>query len=466
MEYIHRINNQIYRIVLTFLFALIVPQIVFADEDPANVDSAESSAMARTKANAITLQETDPTGPNYMGERRALVGRHCSINRVINAVNVGSGTSGLEKLTNEDIDDYAIFPCVVNATVAVSPTVSVRDMKHYYAGGTTAGFCLVAGSGSSVLSLDLIKTFHLWFYCDGKRVADQTVREANAASGVKLSVIGIPGSDEACVNLTAKCPVKFDEVALVQGGAVDASLASALMIKYAFVGDAHDIHLTKIGIEEYCQQTGHESMDVSCDAYMPSPLVGGIPIPMANISEDKVIGTETTERLDETLALVSAVQLASVAFKGRVRVNVENSQATSELFHPGDQVGFKYNFANVADVLKLGTWVDIALYDRNGNKVQTTTISAGVLELAIASGGDQTSYIKANTDFSGAEITFYTTLGVLNLGSGFGVYYGFIRPKPVVEHQCELNPTVNTHICDNQSTFRLRINPEMNVTWS
>lgn len=466
MDYIHHIFTRTFRRVLVFLMLLALPQIVFADEDPANVDSAESSAMARTKANAITLQETDPTGPNYMGERRALVGRHCSINRVINAVNVGSGTSGLEKLTNEDIDDYAIFPCVVNATVAVSPTVSVRDMKHYYAGGTTAGFCLVAGSGSSVLSLDLIKTFHLWFYCDGKRVADQTVREANAASGVKLSVIGIPGSDQACVNLTAKCPVKFDEVALVQGGAVDASLASALMIKYAFVGDAHDIHLTKIGIEEYCQQTGHESMDVSCDAYMPSPLVGGIPIPMANISEDKVIGTETNERLDETLALVSAVQLASVAFKGRVRVNVENSQATSELFHPGDQVGFKYNFANVADVLKLGTWVDIALYDRNGNKVQTTTISAGVLELAIASGGDQTSYITANTDFSGAEITFYTTLGVLNLGSGFGVYYGFIRPKPVVEHQCELNPTVNTHICDNQSTFRLRINPEMNVTWS
>ena len=453
--------------VLALLMLLALPQSVFAyDEETGDVDSTESAAMARTKQNAITLQETDPNGPNYLSARRALVGRHCAVNRVINVVSVGSGSSGFENITNEDLDDFATIPSVVSATVAVSPSVSVRDMKYYYAPGTTAGFCLVAGSGGAVLSLDLIKTYHLWFYCDGKRVYDQTVDEANSGSGVKLSLIGIPGSDQACINLTAKSPVKFDEVALVQGGAVDASVASAVMIKYAFVGDAHDIHLTVKGVEEYCQKTGHESMDVSCDAYMPSPLVGGIPIPMANVSEDKVIGDENNERLDETIALVSAVQLASVAFKGRVRVNVENSQATSELFHAGDQVGFKYNFVEIADVLKLGTWVDIALYDRNGKKVQTTTIDANVLTLAIASGGDQTSYITADTDFSGAEISFYTTVGVLNLGSGFGVYYGFIRPKPEIDHECELNPTMNTNICDNQTTYQLKINPEMNVTWS
>ncbi|MBQ7634086.1 MAG: hypothetical protein IJS89_00740 [Bacteroidaceae bacterium] len=434
-------------------------------ENTGDVDDAESAAMAKTKENAPTLQETDPTGANYFGERRALVGRHCSVNRVINVVAVGTGTSGLENLTNEDIDDYATFPQVVSATVAVSPTVSVRDMKNYYAGGTTAGFCIVAGSGSSVLSLDLIKTYHIWFYCDGKRVSDQTVREANSGSGVKLSLIGIPGSAQACANLTAVCPVKFDEVAPVQGGAVDASVGSVVMIKYAFVGDAHDVHLTKIGIDEYATATGHEAMDVSCDAFMPSPLVGGIPIPMANVSEEKVIGTDSNERLDETIALVSAVQLASVAFKGRVRVNVENSNATTELFHAGDQVGFKYNFVQIADVLALGTWVDIALYDRNGNKVQTTTISAEVLELAIASGGDQTSYIVAEQDFSGAEISFYSTLGVLNLGSGYGVYYGFVRPKPTVDHECMLNPSMTTNMCSAQSTHKLKSNPEINATW-
>ncbi len=462
----YKFNNKIFRSWLLML-AMALPAALYADDNTGDVDAAESAAMAKTKENAPVLQETDPTGANYMSQRRALVGKHCSVNRVINVVSVGSGTSGLENLTNEDLSDEAVFPSTAGVTIAASPTVSVRDMKYYYAAGTTAGFCLVASSGSSVLNLDVIKTMHLWFYCDGVRVADQTVREGNAGSGVKLSLIGIPGNQEACVNLTAVCPAKFDEVALVQGGGLDVSVASALRIKYAFVGDAHDIYMTKIGIANYCTENGLPSYNVSCDAFMPSPLVGGIPIPMANASEADVIGTDTDERLDETIALVSAVQLVSVAFKGRVRVNVENSDTSvGELFHKGDQVGFKYNFANVADVLALGTWVDIKLYDHSGNAVQTTTIGADVLSLAIASGGDQTSYIIAEDDFSGAEISFYTTLGVLNLGSGFGVYYAFVRPEPTFDHECEINPTCDTNLCNSQTSIQLKSNPEVNVTWT
>ena len=439
-----------------------------ADDEP-----DQSEAMAANKADAVTWQETDSrvssdrteTKTPYLSARRALVGRHCSVNRVINVVAVGTGTSGLENLTNEDIDDYATFPSVVSATVVTSPTVSVRDMRDYYAAGTTAGFCIVAGSGSSVLSLDLIKTYHIWFYCDGKLVDDQTVREANSGSGVKLTLIGIPGSQQTCANLTAVSSQKFDEVALVQGGAVNAEVGKLVMIKYAFVGDAHDVHLTVKGVHDYCEKSGHEDMSVSCEAFMPSPLVGGIPIPMTSGAERDVIGTAENEMLDEKCTLVSAVQLASVAFKGRVRVNVKNDYATSELFKAGDQVGFKFGFVQVADVLNVGTWIDIALYNRKGEKVQTTTISADVLSLSVASGGDQTSYIVAGEDFSGAEITFYSALGVLNLGDGYGVYYGFVRPKPVVEHECMLNPMMDTNICDNQTTHKLKSNPAINVKW-
>ena len=439
-----------------------------AAEDTGDVSDGESAAMAKTKQNAITLQETDPTATDtYLTNRRALVGRHCAVNRVINVVAVGSGTSGLENLTNEDIDDYASFPSVVSATVATSPTVSVRDMKYYYAAGTQAGFCIVASSGSSVLSVDLVKTYHIWFYRDGKRVDDKQVDEGSSASGVKLSLIGIPGSNQACANLTATSSEKFDEVALVQVGAVDASVGSEVKIKYAFVGKARDIPLTKKSVADYCNEIGHPRMNVSCEAFMPSPLVGGIPIPMAGFSEEKVIGTDTDERLDETIALVSAVQLASVAFKGRVRVNVKNSDSSvSELFKAGDQVGFKYNMVKVADVLELGAWVDIKLYDHNGNDVQTTTINADVLKLSLASGGDFTSYIVAEHDFSGAEITFYTTLGVLNLGSGFGVYYGFVRQRPTIDHECEINPSADTDLCNSQSSIQLKSNPELNVTWT
>ena len=446
-----------------FVLATMLPAGVLAQDNTGDVDDAESAAMAKTKQNAITWQETDPTGENYLSARRALVGRHCAVNRVINVVSVGSGTSGLENLTNEDTSDEAIFPSTAGITIAASPTVSVRDMKYYYAAGTTAGFCIVASSGSSVINLDVVKTMHLWFYCDGKRVADMTVREGNGGSGVKLSLIGIPGNQESCINLTAICPQKFDEVALVQGGGLDVSVASALRIKYAFVGDAHDINITRTGISDYCTEKGKPQYTVSCEANMPSPLVGGIPLPVVSSFCERAIDDDPTN----TVPLVSAVQLASVAFKGNANIYAKSSDASvGELFEKGDQVGFKYNFVEVADVLKVGAWIEIHLYDNQGNQVQNTTISAEVLTLSLASGGDQTAYIVADQPFSGAGIYFYTALGVLNLGSGFGVYGAFVRPHATVDHDCMLNPTANTHICSNQTTHQLKSNPEINATWS
>lgn len=452
------IAQSLRRLLPVFTLSLLLPLSALAQDSGDDVDDNESAAMAKTKENAPTLQETDPTGANYFGQRRALVGKHCSVNRVINVVAVGSGTSGLENLTNENLDDYATFPSTAGVTVAASPTVSVRDMKYYYAPGTTAGFCIVASSGSSVVKLDVIKSMHIWFYCDGKRVDDQTVREGNAGSGVKLKLIGIPGSEDACVNLTATCSKKFDEVCLVQGGGLNADVASLIRMRYAFVGENHDLTITETNMEEM-------GYDAKCVGKMPSPLVGGIPLDIVSSYEERVIDDD----LDNTMPIIAAAQLASVAYKGECAVWAgTNDNSRSEAFSKGDQVGFKYNFVEVADVLKVGNWVTIELLDHTGATISntTTTINADVLTLSLASGGDQTVYIQASEDFSGAKITFYTALGVLNLGSGFGVYNAFVRPKPVVDHECTLNPSMNSNVCLTQTSYQLRHNPEINATWS
>lgn len=450
--------------------ALSLPGFAFADDNTGNVDAAESAAMARTKANAPVWQETDPTVSSdptqtntpYLNTRRALVGYNCQINRIITSVGVGSWQSSIGNLVDEDLDNDATFPGVVSAEIVTSPIVGVRDLDNYYAAGTTVGFCIVANSGTTVLALDVIKSMHIWLYCDGVRVDDLTVREGNSGSGVKLSLIGV-GNDQACVNLTAVSTQKFDEVVLVQGAGLNAEVGGVVKVKYAFVGDAHDIYMTTNGISDYCTETGHAQMDVSCEAYMPSPLVGGIPLSVTSSYCARAIDDDLTN----TVPLVSAVQLASVAFKGRVRINVENDDdSVSELFNEGDQVGFKFNTVEIANVLSLGAWIDIKLYDHSGNDVQTTTVSAEGLALALASGGDQTSYIVAEQPFSGAEITFYTALGVLDLGSGFGVYYGFVRPKPSVEkHHCPINASYGVNICDQQSTYQLLHNDEVPVRW-
>lgn len=465
----HTFFNNILRTLVLFI-AMSLPVVGFADDNTGDVSDEESAMMAKTKINAPVWQETDasvssdPTQTNtpYLKGRRALVGYNCQINRIITTVGVGAWQSSINNLVNEDLDDDATFPAVVGVDVVTSPIVGVRDLDNYYAAGTTVGFCIVANSGTKVLSLDVIKTMHIWLYCDGKRVDDLTVREGNSASGVKLTLIGY-GNDEACVNLTVKSTKKFDEVVLVQGAGLNADVGGVMKVKYAFVGDPNDIYLTTNGISNYCSEIGHPQMNVSCDAYMPSPLVGGIPLPVIESYCARAIDDDLTN----TVPLISAVQLASVAFKGRVRINVENNDdSVSELFNTGDQVGFKFNVVEVVNLLSIGAWIDIKLYDHSGNVVQTTTVSAEGLALSLASGGDQTSYIVAEQPFSGAEITFYTALGVLDLGSGFGVYYGFVRPKPVVEkHHCPINASYGVNICEQQTTYQLLHNDSIPVRW-
>ena len=89
--------------------------------------------------------------------RRALTGESCTVNKLIGVVGVGSWAKDLGALTDDSLDNNAQVNSVVRAGVTVDPIVSVRDMDNYYSKGTVAGYTIVAGSGSSVLSLEVIK---------------------------------------------------------------------------------------------------------------------------------------------------------------------------------------------------------------------------------------------------------------------------------------------------------------------
>ena len=66
--------------------------------------------------------------------------------------------------------------------------------------------------------------------------------------------------------------------------------------------------------------------------------------------------------------------------------------------------------------------------------------------------------------FSGCEIRFLTVLSV-DVG-GIGIHYGFVRAAPDVYHHCDIKPTISSNICDSQSSFRLRSNSGVSVTWA
>ena len=409
------------------------------------------AAWGQTDPSRLIYQQQDPNGENYLENRKALVGRNCVVNKLINVVGVGSWVQDLNNLTDEDLDNVATFPKIVSAGVTVNPVVSVRDLSSYYAKDTKAGFCLVASSGNSVLSLDVIKALSIQFFRDGEAVGDPIdVFEGQDAAGVGLSLISVPGSDDACTYVSAPAPDTFDEICLVDAGGVNLSVGDVVKIKYAFVGEPREIKLTTNGVKSMGDSYYLET------AKGWNPVLLGIPFPLLSGEIEKL----TNDNLDDYAALTPII---AAGYQGGVKLCAANSNSQEETFKAGSEIGFKWVNGAALD-LDVGAWIRIILFDRNGNKVQEETVSGDVVGLGVGSGGIGTSSIVANVDYSGAEIRFHTVLSV-SVGM-MGVYYGFVREKPDVEHHCDINPTINTNVCEEQTSFQLESNPELSVTWT
>ena len=181
-------------------------------------------------------QQSDSNGDNYLSNRRALVGRHCMVNKLINVVGVGSWINDLNNLVDEDLDNYATFPKIADVGVGVNPITSVRDTKNHYAAGTTAGFNVVMASDASLLGVDVANCFAISFFLEGKLQTTVAVNNGQSFGGIGLSLITLPGSTDICLDIAAAAPCEFDEIALMPAG-VQVAVASNARLRYAFVGD-------------------------------------------------------------------------------------------------------------------------------------------------------------------------------------------------------------------------------------
>lgn len=382
--------------------------------------------------------------------RRALTGESCTINKLIGVVGVGSWTKDMGALTDDSLDNYAQVNSVVRAGVTVDPIVSVKDMDNYYSKGTVAGFTIVAGSGSSVLSLDVIKAFSIGFYRDGKLKGVKAVREGQDGSGVTLKLLQIPGSDNICAMLTAESDWLFDEITLDCSGGIQAEVANILKIKYAFVGESTEFTITDGGIKKY-----NEYVDGDKQVALKE-MKGWRPLPFL----DDDIKKMTDDNLDN---FATIVPLLNIGYQGGAKFMMQNDKnPQGEAFEAGMEAGFKYKMDALLS-LNAGRWINVLLFDREGTVVQKETISAQVLNLSLVQIGDGTVSIKAKVPFSGCEIRFLTVLGV-NAGT-IGIHYGFVRMAPDVSHRCPINPTISSNVCQSQTSFTLRSNPKVSVTW-
>ena len=408
----------------------------------AAAQEGDGSEVAPAKTKPV-WQQTNPDAGYYLKNRRALVGPGCTVNKLVNVVGVGSWVQDLNNLTDEDLNNYVEFPRIVSVDAGAAVVACVRDMNNHYAEGTRAGFCLVASSGTSVLSLNVIKMMSIQFYLDGVELGDPIlVEEGQNGAGVNLSLINVPGSEDACVYLSAKAPKEFDEICLIDGG-VDVSVGSRIQVKYAFVGDVNETTLTE-------DRMG-EGFELKGTVY--SSLLG-IPLP-----------TDATNLTNADLTdNVVIAQPLTLVYGGGVKLQVNPpSGHDGEVFKAGSEVGFNWNTATGVS-LSVGSWIDIVMLDRNGKDIKSYTVSGGVLGLGLATAGTNVTSVVTDCDFSGVELRFMGVVG-LNLGA-MNVFYGFVREQPEIPHHCDISPTVSTNICDEQNSFQLESNSDLSVTWS
>lgn len=387
----------------------------------------------------IVMQDTNPNKEHYFSNRRALVGPGCAINSIGDGIEVVSGTANLQNICNENLDDYATIPALVGATVVASPIISVKDNQHCYAGGTEAGFVICAKSDASILSLDLAQFYKIQFLKDGKAVGDlQTISTGKSVTGLGLSLLTIPGSDQVNKLYMATAPGNFDEIKLVQCG-VKADVLSAINIKYAFVGKAREYTITnneENGIAKYAQEQNRGSFKLSANT------LGGNLI-NANLNDNFTVQS-----------LIVSVPAKVTAI----------SSDNKEAFPAGTEVGFRYGMTQLLN-LGLGSTISLNFYNKDGKQITSQTISGTVLNLGLVGSKKNSEVVmKAPDAFSAVEI-FFGGLKV-NLGAIY-VNYAFVRMAPdAASHHCPINATSSRDVSGSVNQFQLQHNKDVDVTWS
>lgn len=397
-------------------------------------------------------QDSDPNNENYFKNRRALVGPGCTINSIGDGIQVVSGTANLQNLCNENMDDYATIPALVGATVVANPIISIKDNQHYYAGGTEAGFVICAKSDASILTLDLAQFYKIQFLKDGEKVGDlQPISTGKSVTGLGLSLLTFPGSDQVNKLYMATAPGNFDEIKLVQCG-VDANVLSAINIKYAFVGKAREYTITnneENGISKYAEEQGRKTFTLDAQGKKPTHILG-------EVSRGDVID----EKLDNGYA---AVVGAVVPVSTPVTVVAKPSDG-KEAFPKGTEVGFKFNGFNLAN-LSVGSGVELTLFNKENKEIGKYDISNKLLGLGlIEDTKDGEVVMRAPAAFSAAKI-FFKGIGI-QVG-GTSVNYAFVRMAPdAASHHCPINATSSRDVSGSVNQFQLQHNKDVDVTWS
>ena len=426
-------------------------------------------------SNGKDLWHQDPNGdPDYyLGNRKALVGRHCMANKLVNVVGVGSWINDLNNLVDEDLDNYATFPKIADVGVGVNPVTSVRDTKNHYAAGTTAGFNVVMAADAELLGVDLANCFAISFFLEGELQQTVAVDGGQAFGGVGLSLITLPGSTDVSLDIAATAPCEFDEIALMPAG-VQVSALSTARLRYTFVGELITHTITETSMQNYAAD--HDRMPFTLDQGDRQHEGGSdIGVEVGYWAGDDLINDDLTDNVWwGIVGLVSSMEARVGAAMNR------QDPDQSQPFKAGSTVGFNYSVGSLLH-LPVGSAVRIRLYEGHWvehtnalgtrtwyvyeqTEVQDVSVDINVLSVELIKGGEYQVTITADHDFSHARISFPTGLDV-NLG-GIAVYNAFICDPATGYHKCNLGVSADVALCAEDNQYQLTANGGIPVTWS
>uniref|UniRef100_UPI0040251094 hypothetical protein n=1 Tax=Prevotella sp. TaxID=59823 RepID=UPI0040251094 len=294
--------------------------------------------------------------------------------------------------------------------------------------------------------------YKIQFLKDGKAVGKLLeISTGKSVTGLGLSLLTIPGSDQVNKLYTATAPGNFDEIKLVQCG-VDAKVLSAINIKYAFVGKAREYTITnnkENGIAKYAQEQGRKNITLDCDGV--SHLVS---------KKENVIDEDLTNSFD-----INALNLLLVQLGSRPIKVIAKPSDNQEAFPANTEVGFKYASSALLN-LKLGDGIRLTFFNKEGTEIGHKVISTTVLGLGLIKKSTEAELVmKAPWDFSAVK------LSVEGLNAGLTgtnkVYYAFVRMAPdAASHHCPINATSSRDVSGSVNQFQLQHNKNVDVTWS
>lgn len=375
------------------------------------------------------------------------------VNKLNTTVEVAAGSAHLENLVDKDLTNGATFISGVKAQIGVEPSYTIRDVKHVYAKGTTAGFVVTFNNTLKLTVLDA--PMRIFFYKDGNSVGSVTVDQKEVA----LLSLKLLDYSSNTFEYTAKAPADFDEIGLGSTELLDAKVAGALTVKYAFVGKNGKYYIDsedKNGVSAFKKAVlnNYPGTEFSNDTLILGQCTDDL-----QKTPDKTGNTIDNNPNDFDPIIIGAV----LAIPTPITVSAFGGNETNNLpFKKGMTVGFETSGANILDLIGVMKFREYIM-NYNGEKYtwnKQNELGSEFTLLGLNLGGGRQDIITTlDKDCNAIELFGWklVSLGATN------VYRMFVELPPSIDEDPNLTVTANRSLCDEKQTVTLHSDEA--VTW-